>query len=305
MNLRQLEIFAAVMRSGTTIGAAKILNVTQPAVSVAIKHLEGQLKVELFQRKHGRLIPTEEAKIMYEGALSVFEAFEATKFTVERLKDAQIGTLRVACSSSLAETLLPIALKSFNNEFPDVKIKLSSGTVEYVWRCIESGEADVAFFYSDPDIPTLSLTRISRVEMICAIPASNKLVENEVIRAKDLAGQKMISLSKREWFGPIIASTFESSDVLLENQVEVRFLHLAQRLVSLGLGIAIIDSFQIFNSKQYESIVYRRFEPHIAATLYAAYSNTRPLPNVARRFIDVLIGCLSRFEQELDSISSK
>ncbi len=80
MNLRQLEIFGAVMSTGTTVGAANMLNVSQPAVSQMILHMEDQLKFKLFHRHRGRLVPTQEAQILYEKAQRVFEAFEVNKF---------------------------------------------------------------------------------------------------------------------------------------------------------------------------------------------------------------------------------
>lgn len=65
MNLRQLEIFGAVMSTGTTVGAANLLNVSQPAVSQMILHMEDQLKFELFHRQRGRLVPTQEAELLF------------------------------------------------------------------------------------------------------------------------------------------------------------------------------------------------------------------------------------------------
>ena len=56
--LRQIEVFNAVMQTGSVIGAAKMLNVSQPVVSRVLRHLEDQTKVPLFERSKGRLQPT-------------------------------------------------------------------------------------------------------------------------------------------------------------------------------------------------------------------------------------------------------
>lgn len=53
MNLRQLEVFHAVMRAGTVTGAARLLGVTQPSVSTVLKHCEAQLRIPLFRRTGG------------------------------------------------------------------------------------------------------------------------------------------------------------------------------------------------------------------------------------------------------------
>ena len=57
MNLRQMEVFHAIMRAGSVTCAARLLNVTQPAVSTVLRHCETQLRVKLFDRTGGRLHP--------------------------------------------------------------------------------------------------------------------------------------------------------------------------------------------------------------------------------------------------------
>lgn len=292
------------MQTGSTVAAAKVLNVTQPAVSIAIKHLEDQLKVELFLRKHGRLIPTEDAKLIYEDARIVFEAFETVRHTATRLKDAQIGSVTIACTTSLSETLVPIALEDYHSRHPDVLIALNSGTVEYVWRSLSLGEADVGVFYTEPDSEAMHISRLARVDLICAIPKGHPLEARSVLKPSDLEGHKMISLSKSEWLGPVITSAFESYDAELKGQFEVRFLHTAQRLVARGLGIAIVDSFQLFNADTNPNVVYRPFEPRIATAAYAAFPKNRPVSRLARSFVESLKTSLNAFEHRLEAAQS-
>src|SRR5690606_38915260 len=65
LNIRQIEAFRAVMLSGSVVGAAKLLNVTQPGVSRTIGHLELHLGYELFERRGRRIFPTPEAEALY------------------------------------------------------------------------------------------------------------------------------------------------------------------------------------------------------------------------------------------------
>jgi len=230
-----------------------------------------------------------------------FEAFEKVTFTATRLKDARIGTLRISCTTSLAETLVPLAVERYHNVFPDVFIKLNSGTVEYVLRSIETGEADVGIFYTKPDTTSLNISRLARVDLICAILKDHLLSKLRVLQPSDLNGHKMISLSKTEWLGPVITSAFESYDTTIQSQFEVRFLHTAQKLVARGLGIAIVDSFQLFNSEENRNVVYRPFAPHIATAAYTAFPSNRPIPRLARQFVETKNGCLDDFQKRIKS----
>ena len=72
INLRQVECFYAVMRTGSVTQAARLLNVTQPAVSIAIKQLESRLKLKLFERSAGRLHATAEAKDLMPDLAEIF-----------------------------------------------------------------------------------------------------------------------------------------------------------------------------------------------------------------------------------------
>ena len=72
MRARQLEVFRAVMRSGTVTGAAKALNVSQPALSQIILHTEDELGFRLFERVKGRLVPTPEAEELFPEADRLF-----------------------------------------------------------------------------------------------------------------------------------------------------------------------------------------------------------------------------------------
>ncbi|MDR5781015.1 LysR family transcriptional regulator [Caballeronia sp. LZ065] len=81
INLRHIEVFYAIMQTGSVTGAARLLNVTQPAVSAVLKHLESRLSMPLFVRAHGRLSPTPEARMLLPDVAAIFERLGS----VERL----------------------------------------------------------------------------------------------------------------------------------------------------------------------------------------------------------------------------
>lgn len=110
MNLRQLEIFRAVVETGTTKGAAHQLIISQPAVSNVIQHTEDQLGFRLFHRVRGRLVATEEALSLYAESSSIFLLFASLQKKVEDLKHGRFGSLRIASTPSLGHSILPQAV---------------------------------------------------------------------------------------------------------------------------------------------------------------------------------------------------
>src|SRR3546814_6538313 len=79
MNRRQMEVFHAIMQTGSVTAAARVLHVTQPAVSAVLKHCEEQLGLKLFERTGGRLQPTREAEAIFPDIAGVFGQLEEVK----------------------------------------------------------------------------------------------------------------------------------------------------------------------------------------------------------------------------------
>lgn len=195
MRLRQLEVFEAVMESGTTVGAAGRLNMSQSSVSSAIANLEADFGVQLFRRFKGRLEPTEEARILHAQSLKVFEEVATTRNLVQRLKDASLGTLRVAATAPLGDTLLPKALGHFIKDRPEIQVKFMVGSLDYVNRALELGEVDLAVFLVTMSSPSISVTRLCTLDSICAIPEGHPLCVKSVITPEDITNVPLISLA--------------------------------------------------------------------------------------------------------------
>ena len=122
MNLRQLEVFQAVMYGGTTKNAARLLRISQPAVSNMVRQFEDQLGFKLFDRIGGRLHPTLEAKVLTKNLERVFASVDAVENLVNDLRDSQVGSLKIVASPSLGQTVLPPAIAAFVRDRPEVKI---------------------------------------------------------------------------------------------------------------------------------------------------------------------------------------
>src|SRR3954467_8016399 len=113
MNLRQLEVFRAVMQAGSITGAARALNISQPSVTGMIRHTEDVLKFHLFERIKGRLLPTPEARALYGEIEHIFDRVEVVDRLIGDLKDARVGTLDIVAIPALGINLLPSVIGEF------------------------------------------------------------------------------------------------------------------------------------------------------------------------------------------------
>src|SRR5690606_33617333 len=114
MEMRDIQIFRAVMRAGTTSKAAVLLNISQPAVSQAIRRLESHAGLRLFDRVRNRLVPTQEADALLIEVDRCFAGFEQIEHRIRSLRSFGVGRMAVGALPALGARFLPRAVAAFN-----------------------------------------------------------------------------------------------------------------------------------------------------------------------------------------------
>lgn len=107
LKMRQVEAFRALIRRRTVTRAAQWLHVSQPAVSRLIADFETRVGFRLFDRQQGRLIPTPEARVLYEKVERCFAGLTRIASVAEQIRTLRRGSLRLAGSPALALEWLP------------------------------------------------------------------------------------------------------------------------------------------------------------------------------------------------------
>lgn len=284
MNLRQLEIFRAVMQTGTTSGAAHILGISQPAVSNMIRHMEAQSGIKLFNRYKGRLWPTEEASILNHDVESIFVMYRSVRQKVRDLRESRVGSIKIVSVPSLAQSVLLTALRSFLADRPDVSISLDLERMEGVINRVDHNLADVGMTLAFSGYPSVEAKPMHLGCMVCIMPADHPLTACEAVRAADLRKHPFVTMERGTPLGNIIANAFAAAGEDFNWVVETRYSNMAYSLVEQGLGVALIDEYYA-RSRANERVVIRPFVPTIPLTAYVVFSRLRPLPSLAKAFI--------------------
>lgn len=121
INLRQIEVFRAIMMTGSVSGAARLLAISQPAVSRILKQTEDRIKMPLFARRSGGLQPTPEAHRLYREVEKVYEGVQRVEALSKDLSRVKSGLLRVFSTPSVGHSLIPRAIARFHDTYPDVQ----------------------------------------------------------------------------------------------------------------------------------------------------------------------------------------
>ena len=167
MRLRHIEVFNAVMLTGSVSGAARLINVTQSAVSRIFQHAELQLGFALFQRSKGRLSATSEALTLYPHIEKLFAQLDEVQRLAANLITGDDGCeLRVLTVLALSYEILPHAIKLFRVNYPEVPIKVQALHSPQIVSALALQEAEVGFLFSSVAHPALSQEHLAEGRMV-------------------------------------------------------------------------------------------------------------------------------------------
>ncbi len=280
MNARQLEIFRAIVRDGSLTAAANSLNISQPAVSKMLRHLEAQLGYALFDRIGGRLVPTMEAQILFVDADRVFREMESLKQLALDIRERHIGLLRIGASLPVTYALVSETLARFRRSHAAVKVHLRSVPKEELAEALRVGDIDVALTLSTIHEPTVRSQVLAQVPVVAVMRSDDALAGREHVEPADIAGRALISYDGRANVTPGLRRAFAGQNCVFDPTIQISSSIGALPLVQGGLGVAVVDG--LVPWEEFASIRVLPFLPRVEMTLAASTNSAR----VASRFVD-------------------
>ena len=243
LNLRQIEIFRAFMTSGTVSEAARVLRVSQPAVSAALHHMQDRMGVLLFEKTRGRLVPTPEALELFQEIEAVWARIEHVQRFAADLGRKPRRILRVAASTSLGVHVIPTVLASLMRDMPALRIRVELLTPTLLNAAVLSGECDVGLGVAPVEHAGVTARPIGEAGFLCALPPDHSLAKRSEIDLADLADVRLISHSVELPEGRLIQEAFKARGLEPDVAIEVRSGQSACWCVLAGAGVALIDAF--------------------------------------------------------------
>lgn len=292
MNARQLEIFRAIMRSGTLTSAAQFLNVSQPAVSKVLRHLESQIGYRLFERVGGRLQPTAEAQLLFADADRVFREIEAVRDLAIRIRERRVGLLRIGASPPPTFTILPAALATFQARHPEVKLVVRTLPAEELSEKILVGDIDLGLTLSAIRVPMVQTEILATTAVVALVPSGSPLARRKSVSPGDLAGERLISYGPHADVRPLLEAAFERAGMPYQVGTEIEMSATALPLVQAGLGVALVDG--MFPWMRFPGVVIRPFLPQVLMSLSLVTPGSRPAPRFVRDIAEDLRQAVKR-----------
>lgn len=237
LNLRQLEVFVATARAGSTRGAALRVARSQSAASASLAELEVALEVSLFDRVGRRLVLNENGRALLPGALALLEQAGELQGLFE---SAHHAPLRVAASLTIGEYLLPQIIARWQVDHRDSPVQLTIGNTSKVIQAVVGMEVDVGFIEGPQTHADLSVQRWLEDELILVAAPDHPLARRAATHRQ---------LTAATWILREPASgTRQAADAwLLDNlgtlhvQYELGSTEAIKRLAAAGAGLACVS----------------------------------------------------------------
>ena len=241
--LRQLQFFIAAAEQGSVSGAARALSISQSSVTEAIRALEDDLGVTLFDRQARGIDITHKGSAFLRHARQILADVATARTTFHDDAETATGRLSLGVTSLVAGYVLSDILSRFRRAFPQVELNVIEDNGDYLQHLLIGGELDVAVLLTSSVKDRMAL----HVETLLVspyrlwLPLAHPLAQQEAIALDELAGQPLIQLMVEE---------IEESTRLLMAALAVkpqiafrtRSVEAVRSLVATGAGLAILPS---------------------------------------------------------------
>jgi DNA-binding transcriptional LysR family regulator len=251
LTLRQLEVVRAVVRHGAVTLAAAELGVSQPAVSMMLRESATSAGFPLFVRRGGRLQPTPELRVLVDDIERVFTGLERINRLVRDTRDISIGSVAIAATPTLAESLLPGAIAAFRRRRPRIHIAVQTMDNIAVVEAVAQGGVDFGLVLTPIAESDVKLVPLCRGELVCVVHPDNPLAQRTMVRPQDLAPHPLISFSRGLPLGRLVEESFRAAGVPRRIALEVNQSSVALALVRTGAGVAVIDPFVVMDDRDH------------------------------------------------------
>jgi DNA-binding transcriptional LysR family regulator len=286
-NLRQIEVFRAIMVAGSISGAAKLLCVSQPAISRMIAHTESRLGLTLFERIKGRLYPTPEARRLFVEVNALHQCLQRVNDVANDLIEKTSDALQLVVSPSLAQTLIPTTIARFRKRFPKVRVNLITQTSTQLVQTLLTQQAELGVAMFSLDHPNIEQKSIYEDHLVAVLPQNHPLASRSSLHVRDLENVDLIGYSADTPFGGLIQQLFANADMAVRLAVEVRLTHAACALVQAGVGVTIADEVAVLG-QVWPGVVIRPLLPDITMDVNVLHARFEPLSRLAQDFVQTL-----------------
>lgn len=291
MNITQLKTFVTIVDTGSFSDAAKALRLSQPAVTMQIQNLEGDIGESLLDRRYRRIDLTDAGRILLPYARKMLEEAETARMMISSQSGSVCGTLTIAASTTPGDYIIPRLLGEFKARYPEVNVRLEVESTSAVADRLESALADVGVIGAPVKGRKLECQPVGKDEIIVICSPKSPLASKHV-RLADLASEKWVMRASDSGTQQIIGEYCASHGLsveLLDVVVELGTGEAIINAVEGGLGVAMISRYVAEKALKLGTVVQIDVEEFVLTRSFYVATPHRLLSCCADAFVSFIV----------------
>ena len=229
-----------MVQTGSVTESARILGISQPAVSRLLSDLETQVGFQLFSRSGRNLKATPEALLLVEEVRRALSGLEQIKHTAAAIKNFKHAQLRLISTPAFSTLIAPQLIRQFAARQPAAMVSLEIQSIDVALEWMVSQNFDFGIAPATLVNPAIMSHSLTDTQSICVLPKGHRLEAKESIEPGDLDGESFVSYLPDSQFRFEVDEIFSKAGIQRRLQYEARTTDAICRLVAQGLGVSII-----------------------------------------------------------------
>ncbi len=240
ITLRQLKVFSAVAKHLSFTRAAEELHLTQPAVSMQVKQLEGQLEIPLFEQLGKKIYLTEAGEEVHHYSRTIAQQLDDMATALSNLKGLAHGKLRISVATT-ANYFAPHLLADFTRRFPGVNVILDVTNRQTLLRQLAENEVDMVIMGKPPVEMDLEAESFMENPLVLIAPPGHHLVGKQQIPLKQLEDEVFLLREPGSGTRSAMERFFAAHDITITASMEVSSDEAIKQSVQAGLGLSVMS----------------------------------------------------------------
>ncbi|MDQ2069701.1 hydrogen peroxide-inducible genes activator [Natronospira bacteriovora] len=299
MTLTQLRYIVALAREGHFGHAAEACFVSQPTLSVAVRKLEDQLGVPLFERRSGHVVPTDVGRRIVAQAETVLAEANRINELARAGQDQLAGELRIGAIFTIGPYVLPHLIPRLHRVAPRMPLIIEENYTRVLAEKLRQGDLDVILISPPFSEHGINLWPVYEEPFSVLLPSEHRLRERESIPSAELAGENMLLLGDGHCFRDQVLSACPEcigSDERMRpaRTTEGSSLETIRHMVASGLGVTVVPKTSLGRwvglNDHNDLLMERPFADQAPTRQVAiAWRETFPRPEAVRAVRDALV----------------
>lgn len=290
--LDELKTLIAVVDEKSFTKASKVVNLSQPTVSLHISNLENHFNTQLIERsnKQKSILITPTGEMLYNRAKQIISILKDTEEELLSYHNGPSGTLKLGTSMTIGEFLLPSILGDFIKEFPNIKLEVTIENTQHIYNKFKNYQFDIALVEGTVPVHSYKHDNFYKDNMVIVASTNHPLIKKEKLTLKkDLSRETWISREEGSGTAENLKSFLNSTGISPKNFIILGSNYAIKEAVRNNLGISFVSSLVVNDAVKNNELAILQTVPEYTRYFSYMIHDENNISKVASLFLERLL----------------